>query len=475
MLTNGDVIEALCGQRPDWASQVITEAVVDSRQVVPGSLFVAMPGENTDGHDFVEQAFERGAYLALVQRELAQPFPTLDLRDVPEALGRPDLQNRMEGPFCIRTDNSLEALQRAARFWRRKMNVRVIGITGSVGKSTTKELVAEVLDQRYRTLKNPGNLNNEIGLPLTLLSLSEGHERAVLEMGFYVPGEIAFLCDLALPSIGVVTNIGTVHAERAGSQEDIARGKAELVQALPPDGVAILNYDDPWVRGMSEKTQARVFFYGLDPEAHLWADHVEGLGLDGIRFQLHYQHEVLHVRVPLIGRHSVHTVLRATAVGLVEGLTWQDIISGLRSQNARLRLAAVRATSGALLLDDTYNASPESTMAALNLLAEIEGRKIAVLGDMLELGRYEHVGHSMVGARAAEVVDELITVGPRAQIIAEAALAAGLPANCIQHLEDATQAIELLQDQLSAGDVALIKGSHGMRMDRIVAALEQDS
>ncbi len=282
----------------------------------------------------------------------------------------------------------------------------MIGITGSVGKSTTKELVAEVLDQHYRTLKSPGNLNNEIGLPLTLLSLGEGHQRAVLEMGFYVPGEIAFLCDLALPQVGVVTNVGTVHAERAGSQAEIARGKAELVQSLPPapEGVAILNYDDPWVRGMAEKTRARVFFYGLDPQADLWADHVEGLGLEGIRFRLHYRHEVLHLRVPLIGRHSVHAALRAAAVGLVEGLTWQEIVNGLRSQHAQLRLVAVKTDTGALILDDTYNASPESTLAALNLLSEIDGRRVAVLGDMLELGQYERQGHEMVGARAAEVV-----------------------------------------------------------------------
>jgi UDP-N-acetylmuramoyl-tripeptide--D-alanyl-D-alanine ligase len=317
-------------------------------------------------------------------------------------------------------------------------------------------------------------LNNEIGLPLTLLSLSEGHERAVLEMGFYVPGEIAFLCDLALPQVGVITNVGTVHAERAGSQEEIARGKAELVQALPPapEGVAILNYDDAWVRNMATLTQARVFFYGLDPRADLWADHVEGLGLEGIRFRLHYQREVLHLRVPLIGRHSVHAALRATAVGLVEGLTWQEIVNGLRSQHAQLRLVAVRTESGALILDDTYNASPESTLAALNLLGEIEGRRVAVLGDMLELGRYEKQGHEMVGVRAAEVVDELITVGERAHMIAAAARQAGLPAQAISEYEEVQQVIDRLKDRLREADVVLIKGSHGMRMDRIAAALE---
>jgi UDP-N-acetylmuramoyl-tripeptide--D-alanyl-D-alanine ligase len=190
---------------------------------------------------------------------------------------------------------------------------------------------------------------------------------------------------------------------------------------------------------------------------------------------LHYGSEVLHLRVPLIGRHSVHTALRAAAVGLVEGLDWQEIINGLRSGNTQLRLVTVRAKSGALVLDDTYNASPQSTLAAINLLEELEGHKIAVLGDMLELGQYEEQGHEMVGARAAEVVDELFTVGERARIIARAAHQAGLAEEVIQEFENSEQAIEHLMERLGAEDVVLVKGSHGMRMDRIVAALEESS
>ncbi len=470
MLTLGDLLKALVDRRPAWANQVITDAVVDSRQAIPGALFVAMPGEKVDGHDYVAAAFERGACFALVQRDLSPDIPVLDLRP-----GAPlDLETEVPIPCALRVEDTLTALQQAAAFWRRKMQVKVVGITGSVGKSTTKELTAAVLSQRYSTLKNPGNLNNEIGLPLTLLRLSPGHRRAVLEMGLYVPGEIAFLCELAQPSVGVITNVGTVHAERAGSQEAIARGKAELVQALPPapEGVAILNYDDPWVKAMAEQTQARVFFYGLDPGADLWADQVEGLGLEGIRFRLHYHNEILYLRVPLIGRHSVHTVLRAAAVGLADGLSWQEIIEGLRTGHTQLRLVAVRSESGALLLDDTYNASPQSTLAALNMLAEVDGRKVAVLGDMLELGPYEHQGHWKVGLRAAEVADLLVTVGPRSHIIAQAARQAGLSEEQIVEFEDSDQAVVYLRDVLQADDVVLVKGSHGMRMDRIVSRLE---
>jgi UDP-N-acetylmuramoyl-tripeptide--D-alanyl-D-alanine ligase len=469
MLTLADVLEALTNTRP-LADHVITEASIDSRQVIPGALFVAIPGENTDGHDFIDAAFQRGASYALIQRDVDASLRTLDLRGSTTV----DSSINLEPPLCLRVENSLPALQQIARFWRRKLELSVIGITGSVGKSSTKEMVAEVLSMRYRTFKSPGNLNNEIGLPLSILRLGAGYERAVLEMGFYVPGEIAFLCDIALPSIGIVTNIGTVHAERAGSQEAIFAGKSELVQSLPPTphGTAILNFDDPWVRKMEEKTRARVFFYGLSPEADLWADDIQGLGLEGIRFQLHYQSETLHARVPLIGRHSVHTALRAAATGIVEGLTWQEIFEGLHQGHTQLRLVAVRSQTGALLLDDTYNASPESMLAALNLLDELEGRKIAVLGDMLELGPYEKQGHEMVGTRAARVADVLLTLGMRSRIIAESARKSGMDRSNIHEFNELEPIVTWLGKNLTPEDTVLIKGSHGLRMDRIVAALE---
>jgi UDP-N-acetylmuramoyl-tripeptide--D-alanyl-D-alanine ligase len=476
-----DVLEALTGIRPAMATHPIDGGVIDSRQATPGSLFVALPGEHHDGHDFVGEAFSAGSSFALVKREMGSEFKTLDL-SLP--MQPDDLSRRLDGlelPICLRVEDPLKALQQVAGFWRAKLDVRVIGITGSVGKSTTKEVIAEVLNQRYTTLKNKGNLNNEIGLPLTMLSLTEEHDRAVLEMGFYVPGEIKFLCELAKPIIGVVTNIGTVHASRAGSQEEIARGKSELVQALPENGYAILNYDDPLVRKMADETRAHVFFYGMDTTVDLWADNVEGLGLEGIRFLLHYQQEknrpaeVLQLRVPLIGRHSVQTALRAAAVGLVEGLTWQEIVGGLRSASNELRLIAVRTQNGALVLDDSYNASPESMLAALNLLNDLVGRKVAVLGDMLELGQYERRGHDMVGIRAAEVVDELVTVGKLGKLIADAAISNGLDTSKVVVLDDVEQTIKYLQPNLEPGDVVLVKGSNMMRMDRIVSALEVQS
>ncbi len=469
MLTLADLIESEQGTRPVHPTPGITEAVVDSRQAIPGSLFVAYKGENVDGHAYVSDAFSHGAAMALVDKNIDPAIPVFDLtKPFNRDAVIPDL------PFAIRVVNSQDALTKLAAFWRRKFNPRVIGITGSVGKSTTKELVAEILSSRFRTLKNQGNLNNEIGLPLTMLRLGPGYEKVVAEMGFYYPGEVAHLCRIALPQVGILTNIGTVHAERAGSQEMIAKGKSELVQALPaaPEGTAILNMDDPWIVPMANLTQARVFFYGLNPQAELWADHIESEGLKGLRFHLHYAGDTFVTHAPLIGQHSVHTILRAIAAALVEGMPIEEAITALQHSSGQLRLVAARTREGALLLDDTYNASPESTLAALNLLSELPGRKIAVLGGMFELGEYELEGHEKVGIRAAEVVDQLITLGDLAKQIASSAREAGMESQLITSFDEPDQVVEMLRTNLHKGDVVLIKGSHGLRMDHIIQALE---
>ncbi len=469
MLTLADLIEAEQGLRPQQTTPGITEAVVDSRQAIPGSLFVAYKGERVDGHAYVLDAFKHGAHIALVDSQIDPSVRVLDLT-------QPFANDTVipELPFAVRVRKSQETLEKLAAFWRRKFNVRVIGITGSVGKSTTKELAAEVLSSRFRTLKNQGNLNNEIGLPLTMLRLSAGYEVVVAEMGFYYEGEISQLCQIALPQVGILTNIGTVHAERAGSQEVIARGKSELVQALPaaPEGTAILNLDDPWVADMAKVASARVFFYGLNPQAELWADQISSDGLKGLNFQLHYQGQTYTTHAPLIGQHSVHTILRATAAGLTEGMSIEEIITALQHASGQLRLIAAHTKQGALLLDDSYNASPESTLAALNLLAELPGRKIAVLGGMFELGEYESEGHEKVGIRAAEIVDELITLGDLAKSIALSAMESGMEKARITSVDEPGQVVDLLQTKLRQGDVVLIKGSHGLRMDHIVQALE---
>ena len=470
-----DVITALGGTLSSEGAAASVPSLsavgIDSRNVQPGSLFIALPGENTDGHRFVGHAFSRGAAAALVDRPVDGPWATLDLRQpgalMPETLGQ---------PLCLLVENTLDALQQVAAWWRLQFKVQVVAITGSVGKTTTKEITAAVLRQRFVTLKSAGNLNNEIGLPLTLLQLDDSHQRAVLEMGMYTLGEIAQLCRIAQPRIGVITNVGPVHLERVGTIERVAEAKAELVQALPADGVALLNADEPLVAAMRGLTHARVFMYGLNQDCDLWADQIVGEGMDGIRFRFHYQGETVHVKVPLLGRHSVHTALRAAAVGLVEGLNWEEIVTGLQDVGAQLRLVVVHGINGATLLDDTYNASPASMLAALNLLEDMavgNGRRIAVLGDMMELGSQEEAGHRLVGARAADVADFIVTVGPRARWTAYEARAAGQAPGSVRAVESAAEAISVLRSVIGPGDVVLVKGSRAAHMDDVVAALAE--
>lgn len=464
MLTIGHVWEGLTAKKlePTLAEKVkFTTVVVNSRLAQAGSLFIALRGEHEDGHNFVGDAFSRGAAAAIVARRVEPCTVQIDTKGDPKAtLAQVDGQ-----PLCIKVPDTLKALQDIAAYWRKKFEVRVIGVTGSTGKTTTKETIYSVLSRAFSTLKSPGNYNNEIGLPLTLLELDGTREKAILEMGMYALGEIRELAVIAQPQVGVVTNVGPSHLERLGSLEAIAQAKAELVEALPTDGVAILNGDDPRVREMAGKTSAQVLFYGLAEDCHFRATEIESRGLEGVRFCLHHGEESSFVKIPILGRHSVHAALSAAAAGAVEGQPWDKILEGLQDITAQLRLIAYPGVNGSTVIDDTYNSNPDSALAALNLLSEFEGRKIAVLGDMLELGSYEETGHKIVGRRAGEVVDVLITVGPRAKIIAQEA--GGRPE--VTALETNAQALEVLNKILTPGDIVLVKGSRALKMEEVVA------
>jgi len=461
-------------QVPPALDQVAySETVIDSRLATPGSLFAALNGEKVDGHHFLANAVAHGASAALVRRaqvadlDPGRPFAVVDATGAGLEGTTPDTV------LLIAVDDPLAALQRLAAYHRGLFTPKVIGITGSVGKTSTKEVAAAVLRRRFSTLKNPRSYNTESTLPISLLQLEAHHDVAVLEMGAYGPGDISLLAEIARPDIGIVTNIGPSHMERMGSLETVARAKSELVRALPDDGYAILNIDDPRVRDMAQVTPARPFFYGLDPAADLYSDQIESRGLGGIAFRAHYAGEAVMLKLPLLGRHSVHTALAAAAPGLLLGLGWDAIIDGLRDESAQLRLLAVPSASGATLIDDTYNASPASSLAALNLLAELDGRRIVVLGDMLELGPVEEQSHRVVGRRVAEVADLLISVGQRARWIADEARISGMGAGQITMLDTNAEAIELLGRLMRAGDTVLIKGSRGVAMETIVAALQQ--
>jgi UDP-N-acetylmuramoyl-tripeptide--D-alanyl-D-alanine ligase len=473
--TLAEVISALAPpiRAPRASHIIIHNVVIDSREATAGSLFVALAGERVDGHDYVGAAFQAGAVAALVSRPVAD-VPTVDLCQgrVPEDL---------VAPVALLVPDTLEALQTLAQARRAaQTDLRVIGVTGSVGKTTAKETLAAVLATRFATLKNPGNRNNEIGLPLTLLEL-ESHERAVLEMGMYDLGEIALLCRLAQPQVGVVLNVGPTHLERLGTIERIAQAKAELVQALPADGLAILNGDDPRVRPMAALTEAPSLTFGLDETNTLWASDIESHGFEGITFVAHLAPDVdwtgeapeRALRMPMMGRHAAYPALAAALVGLTEGLTWDEIQQGLLYLGQGLRLVTKRGVGGSCLIDDTYNASPASTLAALDLLDELPGRHIAVLGDMLELGSYAVQGHREVGARCAAVVDHLFAVGELGAHIAAGARDAGMDGGAIHAVEGNEEAIAILRDLVGPEDTVLVKGSRGMAMEEIVQALEE--
>lgn len=465
-LTLGFFLQALTHYQATGAEPAVSCLVVDSREVVPGSVFVALTGQKRDGHDYVADAFARGAVAAMVERPFPD-FPQLDLRQ------NAPIPQPLPIPVCLLVADAVAAMQVVAQKWRDQFSTCVVGITGSVGKTTTKELVHGVLAQRFNTLKSPGNRNSVLGLPPVLLQFRPEHEYAVLEMAMYTQGEIARLCELARPTIGVVTMIAPVHLERAGSLEGIVAAKQELVEALPADGVAILNLDDARVIHMAAHTQARVFTYGLHHYANLWASDIHSMGLQGVHFTLNYQGEAVHLKIPLLGQHNVHTALRAAAVGLVAGLAWEEIVVGLTQTPAQLRLLTVLGPHNSLIIDDSYNASPDSVLAALNLLDDLNGRHVAVLGDMLELGYMEESSHRLVGRRVADVAQLLVAVGRRARWIAEEALHVGMSPLDVFMVEDAETAVSLLATHLRAQDIILVKGSLAMRMDRIVTALRQ--
>lgn len=470
MFRINDLILALTDQMLPQMDHAISKTVIDSRNAVEGSLFIALPGDHVNGHQFVEAAFANGAIGAIIDQDVSPDLTVIDCRKKHLTTSNKELQL----PVCLRVDNSLHALQAFAATRRREHSISTIGITGSVGKTTTKELVAQLLSLRYKVLKNPGNRNNEIGLPLTLLDLEQHHEVAVLEMGFYVPGEIALLCEIAQPTIGVVTNVGTVHAERAGSQEAIARGKAELVEALPPspDGLAVLNIDDPWVEKMTELTSARVLSYGVIKNADLQATQIQSFGLDGIKCTLNFKGNSVPITSPLLGEFSIYTILRAAAVALSMGMSWEEIQSGLATGHVNLRMHSIQLTKEISVIDDTYNASPASMLAALSFLKNMSGRRVAILGDMLELGRYEHAGHQSVGDYLPDAADLVILVGPRSKTIAQAAQVKGFPKTNINWYPDADQAANPAVKAIQNGDIILIKGSNSMHMDTILDAIK---
>ena len=442
------------------SSRPIRGGAVDSRLVGQGQLFVALPGERTDGHRFLADAAVAGAGALVVSR----PVPPAVL----DALG---------DVTVVSVPDGLVALAALATAWRGRFEPLVVGVTGSIAKTSTKEAVAAVLGRSFRTLRTEGNQNNEIGLPLTLLRLGPDHRAAVLEMGMYAGGEIADLARMAKPRIGVVTSVHGVHMSRMGSLAAIEQAKGELVEALPSDGVAVLNHDDRRVRRMAGRTAARVLTYGLDHDADVGAEDVSSAGFDGMRFTLRLpaargrRPGRLPARIPGLGKLSVHNALAGAAVGHAAGMEPSVLVHALAGGWSAAHRGQIIRLGRVTLIDDTYNASPPSVIAALDLLAGLPGRRIAVLGEMLELGRGATTGHREAGTAAAATCDLLIVVGAGAAGIAAGAKAGGLDPSRVLEARDREAALDLLRVRLHDGDVVLVKASRGVELDLLVAAL----
>ncbi|MDN5346810.1 MAG: UDP-N-acetylmuramoyl-tripeptide--D-alanyl-D-alanine ligase [Clostridia bacterium] len=424
----------------------------DTRTLKPGEVFFALKGPRFDGHDFLEIAAARGAAAAVISRR-------------PEGAAPPAL---------VLVPDTLQALQSLAAWYRGRFNLPVIGVTGSSGKTTTKDLIAAVLGRFGPVLKTPGNFNNEIGLPLTLLQLDKGYRVAVLEMAMRAPGEIAALCRLARPDIGVITNIGAAHLGRLGSKEAIARAKGELLAALPRTGLAVLNADDAWCRRLALSSPARVIFYGFSPEAEVRVRDVAASAGRDSKFGLEVGGRLWEVALPMPGRHNVLNAAAALAVAWGLGLDLDEAIPGLKEWPAEdLRQNFIAGPNGSLIFNDAYNANPDSMLAALRVLSELQGeRRLAVLGDMLELGPEAARLHFEVGEAAAGLgLAYLITVGSLARELASGARAGGMPAERIACFDDHREAAARLRELLRPGDVVLVKGSRGMAMEKVLTAL----
>ena len=429
----------------------IEKISTDSRTIKRGELFVALRGENFDGHNFVESVAKTGAAGAIV-----------DLNWKGEILAN----------FAvIRVEDTLRAYQNLAANYRKSLSLKVLAITGSNGKTSTKDFAAAVLAHRFRVTKTQGNFNNHVGLPRTMLEATSQDEVAVWEIGMNHPGEVAMLAKLAAPDAAIITNIGVAHIEFMGSREAIAAEKGALAQAVAPDGTVILNADDPFSKKIAVGTRAKVVFAGTTKGTIRASEITQSA--TGTDFTILEGAHRCRAQLPVPGLHMVQNALLAVAAGRMFGLSLEDCAAGLAAApltKARLQIKRIR---GVQFIDDSYNANPESMKAALHTLVELDadGKRIAVLGEMRELGEESARGHREVGETAAELgVDQLIAIGDMAAVIAEAARNAGLQNTSIAR--STSEAAELLGEIAASGDLVLVKGSRAARTERVIEAFE---
>ena len=453
-----------CGDRGNAAEEKkaagekeVAGVVLDSRQVEEGYLFIATKGKQTDGHSFIPQVLQKGAAGVVCEK----------------------LPEKMEdGENFILVEDSFQALKDIAKFYREQLAVKVVGITGSVGKTSTKEFIASVLAQGYQVLKTEGNFNNEVGLPLTILKIRDCHQIAVVEMGISDFGEMHRLSEIAKPDVCVLTNIGQCHLENLKSRQGILKAKTEIFDFMGEDGIVCLNGDDDMLASVTEVKGRKPITFGRGESNRIHAGEVENRGLFGSSARIYIGDKEFHADIPLPGEHMVYNALAAACVGNVFGIGEEGICRGIAKVEAVGGRSHIIRLEDRVVIDDCYNANPVSVCAAIDLLDTALTRKVAVLGDMFELGEGEKEMHAKVGAYAVEKgIDVLICIGGLAEYMykeaGKTAERLGLPAENIHYFPGKEDFLEIWHDVLKKGDTILIKASHGMEFSKIVKEIAE--
>jgi UDP-N-acetylmuramoyl-tripeptide--D-alanyl-D-alanine ligase len=444
-LALGKIAEFISATGDFPAQQIALGYSIDSRSVAPGDLFFAVKGERLDGHDFVEQALEKGAIAAIVRKD--------------------QLTGYAQNSTLLAVEDTLTALQVLAGTVRKRWGKPLIGVTGSAGKTTTKEAIAHVLSTKYRVLKSEGNFNNHFGLPLMLLKLEPEHDMAVIEMGMSHAGEIRALAKIAQPDIGVVTNVAPVHLEFFDSLAGIARAKYELIESLPPAGVAVLNADDEYVSQFGRDFKGKVVTYGTQPTATVRAEKIQSRGAEGTEFDVVTRPVREHARLPLVGEHNVLNALAAIAVAVDRGINFADAVAAVATLAPAVKRGQVLHFGNITVIDDCYNSNPKALAAMVDALAAMPARRrIVVAGEMLELGPAAEQMHREAGTHIAEKkIDVLLGVRGLAQAVVEGARPAGVLA---EFMPDPESAGEWLARETRDGDVVLLKASRGVKLEK---------
>ncbi len=451
-MTVKEIVKATGGRLLFGDEKSVVESVsIDSRDIKENALFVPLIGERSDGHDFIEKAFLSGASVVITQKDISA----------------------IENKAAVMVEDTAKALGDIAKYYKKRFNIKTIAVTGSVGKTTTKDMLASVMNTRYNTLKTEGNYNNEIGLPLTVLRMEEQNEAAVFEMGMSAFGEIHYLADIVRPDVGIITNIGMSHIENLGSQEGIYKAKTEICDFFNEKSLLIVNGDDKFLKKAKEFKNFNVVTCGIESDCDYKAENIEDLGINGTRFTVKFygrQHEIF-VKVP--GVHNVYNALAAIACGVYYDISPNRICEGIENFSLTGMRMAVERAQGYTIINDCYNSSPDSVNAALRVLSTQKTRRVAILGDILEMGEYAREAHFKLGkAVYKNGTDVLLTAGENARYMVEGAKKCGMEnAFAFENTEAlASEALKYLKD----GDSVLVKASRGMHFEKIVEALKMN-